>query len=92
MSLKRLGIIAGVASIWLTVVVAVFSSVVWAIDTRYPTYAVMDVLFNRFRLSLINDSIWDIETKIRLGEVSMFDDLKLDRLNRQRQEILQGTE
>jgi hypothetical protein len=92
MSLKRLGIIAGVASIWLTVAVAVFSGVVWAMDTRYPTYAVMDAVFNRFRLALINDSIWDIETKIKLGELSKFDDLKLDRLNRQRQEILQGPE
>lgn len=92
MSLKRFGVIAGVASIWLTVLAVVFTGVVWALDTRYPTYVVMDAVFNRFRLSLINDSIWDIETKIKLGEVSKFDDLRLDRLNRQREELLQGPE
>jgi hypothetical protein len=80
-----IGTITGV----LVLLGALLKGVVWAGNTQWVTHGGLAQIFNSWRLAQLNDSIWDIETKRKLGESTKFDELKIERLQDQRAELLQ---
>lgn len=84
-----IGMVVGTITSALVLGAALLKGVVWAGNTQWVTHEGLSQTFARWRLSQINDSIWDIETKIKLRESTEFDDLRLRRLQDQRQELLQ---
>ena len=72
----------------LGILVVISPVILWAGNQHYVTHISLSRSFERFQLYLINESIWDLETKVKLGEASRSDELKLERQRSQRQEIL----
>lgn len=73
----------------LALMAAVSKGVVWAGNTQWVTHSGLSQALASWRLSEINDSIWELEQKVKFGEASKSDELKLQRQKDQRIELLQ---
>lgn len=71
----------------LGILVVVSPVLIWASDQRYVTYSSLRLALNEFRRVQLNDSIWELETKVKYGEASKADELKLQRQKDQLQQI-----
>lgn len=76
----------------LGIMVVISPVILWAANQHFVTHQSLGQSFSRFQLYLINESIWDLETKVKLGEASRSDELKLKRQIDQRTELLSSTQ
>jgi hypothetical protein len=86
--LKKMANIAGVAACIVTIICFISSGVIWAADQRWVTHSRLAQQFQTYRLSSINDTIGELEMKIKYGEGTKADELRLNYYKDRREEVM----
>lgn len=86
--LKKMASIAGMAACIVTIICFISSGVIWAADQRWVTHSRLAQQFQAYRLSSINDTIGELEMKIKYGEGTKADELRLNYYKDRREEVM----
>lgn len=86
--IKKSASIVGTTTGIVTLVLVLGSGVIWAHDQRWVTHSYLAQQFQAYRLQSINDTIGELEMKIKYGEGTKADELRLDFYKNRREEIM----
>jgi hypothetical protein len=87
---EKLGAWFGGIALGLALGAAILKGAAWAGDTRWVTHTILSQTQARQQVYMLNESIWEIEQKIKYGEASKAEELKLARQRDQLKQIFSG--